>query len=573
MSQSDEMKATVELSRRGFLKAGGAAVGAVVLGSVAGCGNDTTRNITTASTTQGSTTTSSNWYGTEPSIGSVVEEVSTDILIVGAGIAGCYGALAAAEGAKTLVIEKGSTNGGKQVYLGAYGTTAQNDAGVKMDYGELLNDLARYASNKCNYDLIRMWLDESAATIAWALGYLTKYGIYHVAEYDVGDGYHGYFKEWPTHTKWMTDKSDTGVIDALIAEAQALGAEYRYSTSLVKLITSGSKVTGAYAKNDKGYVKITASKAVILCTGGYANDPELYTKLNPYAASVTTMYFGNNGNCVGDGIKAGIWAGGRIQTTPSAMIFDRGPVKPGMKAGYPFHNELLMGSFAMGSQPYMKVNMAGNRFMNESSPYDWPLFAAGYQDDGVYCVIFDANYWDNIIAYHTIGCSRQVLSTSVPATGEGLGKDNFDSTLSSYISAGIIQQADSIAELASKLNLSADALAATVSRYNGFAASGVDSDFGKPAKDLFAISTAPFYGYVLGANLLTTLDGLIIDKHCRVTKLENSVETAIQGLYAAGDTTGGFFDTNYPELVVGVASGRTVTQVRHAVRHALGKIS
>ncbi|QEM68955.1 FAD-binding protein [Geobacter sp. FeAm09] len=571
MNEVKNGEVTTGLSRRGFLKAGGTAMGAVVLGGLAGCGDDVTK-IVKSSTDSGSTTTETLWYGTEPATGTIVEEVTTDILICGLGHGGLNATLASAEaGAKTLAIEKASGPGSVKTYLGAVGTTAQNNAGVNINKGELLNDIARYAGGKCNYDLIRMWIDESGATVDWLASYMAKYGYTHVAEYDVGDGTHGYFKVFPVHTKLLAgDNVTTGTADAIVAEAEALGATLRYDTSLIKFIKDASgKVTGVYAKNDKGYIKISVSKAVILCTGGYEGDAKLYTKLNPYAAGITTIIAGRSYN-TGDGIKAAIWAGGRKQETAAVQLFDRGPVKPGDKAGYPFHSDEVMGPFWMGSQPFLKVNMKGKRFMNESAPYDWPLFAAGYQNGGVYCPIFDANYWDNIAGFHTIGCSRQIPSTTVPATGEGQGKANFDETLAQYIGAGIIQQADTIAELATKLGLPSAELVNTVNRFNTLAQNKNDTDYGKPAKDLFPVNTPPFYGYTLGGSLMCTEDGIIIDEHCRVIDSDNN---PITGLYAAGNVSGGIFDTNYPELIVGLTCGRAMTQARHAVRHALGIIS
>ena len=37
-------------------------------------------------------------------------------------------------------------------------------------------------------------------------------------------------------------------------------------------------------------------------------------------------------------------------------------------------------------------------------------------------------------------------------------------------------------------------------------------------------------------------------------------EDILNGLYAAGDCSGGFFAHNYPEYIVGVAVGRTLTE-------------
>ncbi len=53
------------------------------------------------------------------------------------------------------------------------------------------------------------------------------------------------------------------------------------------------------------------------------------------------------------------------------------------------------------------------------------------------------------------------------------------------------------------------------------------------------------------------MDGLRINSNLQV--LNQADYEPIEGLYAIGDTSGGFFCNNYPELYVGVASGRSLT--------------
>ena len=100
---------------------------------------------------------------------------------------------------------------------------------------------------------------------------------------------------------------------------------------------------------------------------------------------------------------------------------------------------------------------------------------------------------------------------------------------------------------------------------------GEDKDFGKPAKDMLALKKAPYYGVTYGGWLLTTMDGLRINENIQVIDKNGN---AIEGLYAAGDVAGGFFANNfYPELVVGVAVGKSMTFARHAVLHMTGSLS
>jgi succinate dehydrogenase/fumarate reductase flavoprotein subunit len=129
-------------------------------------------------------------------------------------------------------------------------------------------------------------------------------------------------------------------------------------------------------------------------------------------------------------------------------------------------------------------------------------------------------------------------------------------------------KADTIEELAEKLGIPADALKATVDRYNELAAKGVDEDFGKEAYRLRPVAKAPFYGFFMGGSLLCTCDGLRINRKCQVYDTKHKV---IEGLYAVGNCSGGFFSGNYPEYFVGVGVGRTMTQGRYAVKAILGE--
>ena len=74
---------------------------------------------------------------------------------------------------------------------------------------------------------------------------------------------------------------------------------------------------------------------------------------------------------------------------------------------------------------------------------------------------------------------------------------------------------------------------------------------------MIALDKPPFYSALQGGSLLCTLDGLRINTKMQV--LDKSGEP-IEGLYAAGDCSGGFFAHNYPEYIVGVAVGRTLTE-------------
>ena len=534
------------------------------------------------------------WPGAEPVVdeGEIVETVETEVLVCGAGHAGMIAALSAStEGARTLVIERNKTVGKIRSYIGAFGSRTQAELGVEFDRQEAVNDLVRYASGRCDQRLINMWAYESGDALNWLEEQVSPYGIEMRAEPAVGEGYEGVYKRGLCHHRpilsttashtahfsetgacntleyWETKLDQSELSGAIVELAEQAGAEFRFETTLVKLIKEEGAVTGAIARNaEGGYLRINASKGVILCCGGYEADPEAYAALNPADESGTTLVYVQEG-CDGSGIRAGIWAGGKKDDVPTAMLFDRGGVTPGTPAGAPYLGYPVW----YGSQPFLKLDLDGKRFANEVAPYDVTLHMLSNRKGRLEAMLWDANAWAEIEAFDTISCSRLVLSPTEPPTYEGVGEDVFWGWVQEGVEMGLVFRCDTLEELVERLQLPAEQALASIARYNELAAAGEDTDFGKPARDLFALENPPYYGVILGSWLLCTLDGLIVDEDCRV--MDGTTGDPIPGLYACGDNSGAFFSNNYPELYPGVAAGRGMTEARHATLHALGKLA
>lgn len=518
------------------------------------------------------------WLGTAPEITeeSIVEEVSTDILIVGAGNVGMAAAATAAEmGLDFVLCEKFDTVQDTRHWVGGVNTSWQADADVEIDAGKVLNELVRYAEGRCRADVIKVWVDESAETLAFTDGLLAAVGMecsLDTEDYGNQQGGTDYYCV-PTQHMWRMPeevdasnpyagfKSSKHRNQVFADRVEELGYRIRYEHTLVRLDQDGTgRVTGGVFETDGGYVRIAAAKGVLLATGGYPANPLMMSALSPTAvASCTAPLF--SPKCQGDGIRCGIWAGGVHDTDYAPMIFDRGATLPGMNAGYEgegasAHFTGASGRMFIGSQPFMKVNRNGKRFMNESAPYDFAAFAASRQPGGVWASIMDADAPAAAVQNKVVGCAKMGTFD--------LNKAPMDEVYAELIESGVMVRADTLEELAAGLGLPVDAFLEEVERYNGFCDAQADEDFGKEAYRLTPVRTAPFYGFWCGGSLLTTCDGLQIDADMRVLGADMR---PIEGLFAAGDCSGSFFSGNYPEFYVGVAVGRSITEGRHAVRY------
>ena len=560
------------VSRRSFVAGAAAGTAALAAGSVASVA------LADEATANGQGT---GWLGTAPEIAAsdIVDTLETDVLIVGAGCSGLVAGLAAAErGMDFILCETLPTFSGAHSDIGCCNSRFQADQGLEIDEGRWLNEWARYASFKNDQSVGRVWVENSGEFVEWLADTYAKHsGVDSTVTVDVENGGEGraggtiYYMPPECHhvsnDGFKNPENDRPLghtaIQAQIIEED--GYEIKYEYELVELIREeNGPVTGAIFTTPDGYVQINA-KSTVLATGGYANNPEMMKALNPNAVKATTSMNANPAN-MGQGIKAAMWVGAAKDLDPAEMLFDRGLVPPGINAGYQENGEFYRtGQHNLGSQPFLKVDRRGVRIGNESANYDAICHAAANHPGGVWCILFDANAAEDVNRFQTQGCSAGTWKrTLVPGTdpAEAYAKE---------IEEGTIMQADTLDELADKLGFEGEAkesFLATCERYNELYDAQCDEDYGKESYRLSELRNPPFFGAWYGASILTTLDGLCINKHLQVL---DAAEEPIEGLYAIGTCSGRYYSGNYPVYLVGNCLGRNMTFGYQVIKEIAGE--
>jgi 3-oxosteroid 1-dehydrogenase len=210
------------------------------------------------------------------------------------------------------------------------------------------------------------------------------------------------------------------------------------------------------------------------------------------------------------------------------------------------------GSFTLGFRSGVMVDAQGRRYANECLPYDqFGSEMAASPDRIPSYLVFD---------------SREGGRLPAIAMPEGDPEE--------HLAAGTWVRADTLAELADKLGLTD--LESTVQRFNTFAESGVDEDFGRgsdeydvffaggegPNKALVPLGTAPFFAARFVLSDLGTKGGLVTDVHGRVVRADDE---PIPGLYATSNSAASIFGPVYPGP--GAPLGKAFVFASLAVQH------
>ena len=245
----------------------------------------------------------------------------------------------------------------------------------------------------------------------------------------------------------------------------------------------------------------------------------------PEDFSTTSMSSTGTGS-TGDGHMMGLSAGAGMDPLPHCTMSFGG--------GYP-ENGQFFHAFRNG----IYVNARGERFVNEGLMFNFTASAI------------------NTNAYRG-GVWTIIDQSFIDAMAEKTGTDVMGTTVKDYTDAGWMVSADTVEELADKIGVDAERLAATVEKWNGYfdEAEPQDAEYLRDLSSCQRFDTAPYYAVMTNSSFLVTVSGLTIDPDSRVL---DKNEQPIVGLFATGNTSGGMFADQYPRNLPSTSVGRAVT--------------
>ena len=467
--------------------------------------------------------------------------VDTDIVIVGAGGAGMTAAIAAAnEGKNVVIVESQAMAGGNSVRstggMNAAKTPAQDEnefaesAGVEKTLetaasewagNEAITALAdtvagqwaEYQANPVGYfdsvelmeldtligghgtndpALVEALCSNSADAIAW----LSEQGIELTSVSSFGGASVKRIHR-PVDSEGKTISVGSYMIPLLQAKCEELGVEFIMNTTANEILTDANGAAVGIAATDKNGAAVTVNaKAVILATGGFGANLDMVVEYKPDLAGFMTT---NAPGAQGQGIDMAVAIGA------GTVDMDQIQIHPTVEA-----NTAALITEGLRGDGAILVNAEGNRFTDEVGTRD-VVSAAEIAQTGSY--------------------SWLVIDQAMA---------DASSVIQGYIKNGYTVTGETYEELAEAMGVDAAAFAATMDKWNAAVAAGVDEEFGRTS---FAnpLDTAPYYAIKVTAGIHHTMGGLTINPQTQVLAGDGTV---IDGLYAAGEVTGGVHGGN-----------------------------
>jgi fumarate reductase flavoprotein subunit len=482
---------------------------------------------------------------------SVANIREADIVVIGSGSTGMVAALTAAEGgAKVILLEKMQSMGGVSNFaegMFAAESDMQRQQYVTYSRDDAFKTIMEYSHWRANPRVVRAFVDETSSTVAW----LQKQGVEFV---EVTTNMPGGPLVWHI-LKGPERERGSLMIKTLASRAKEKGVDFWLATPAKKLIkeggpgkgqSGGNRVTGIIVEKDGEELRINAM-AIMIATGGYANNKEWIKKYSGFDLGINLTPIGNVDK-MGEGIRMAWEIGGAEEGMGVLQFLRGGPV---MGAGLSFIGPLESAS----NQPGLRVSQDGERYCDESiiGNFAFDGNAMARQKGKPVFTIFDEALVLHWMEKGTdLGTGRIFPPGSRLNIGEAL-KEALETK------APDVYAADSVEELAGNIGLSPTVLKATVEEYNGFCEKGHDDLFAKDPKYLQPLRGSKFYALKSNLVFLGTLGGIKINHKMEVV---DKKENPIPGLYAGGMDAGGIYGDSYDvktcggTLAFGVNSGR-----------------
>ncbi len=446
------------------------------------------------------------------------EELTADVVVIGAGGAGMAAAVTANQEGKTvIVIEKTSNMGGNTTLAGGAFNAVDDGsetALVRNDSVDLYYEQTFHGGDQQgDPELVRTLVENAWDGVLWLkelgmefeLGVFTVTGgIYERAYKPVEPEGSGFFKAYRSYM-----------------ESHA-GITIKYKTTAESLIVENGAVVGVACTGEAGnQVIVKANNGIILATGGFSQNIEMRKKYNAetnlWPTLDETIPSTNTPAITGDGITMAQAVGAELVQMGNIQLLPLGDPNTGS----------LSGNIEHAVESRIFVNQEGNRFVNEGGCGDEMTLRLFEQPDTTMYIIMDSDTYPN-----------------------GDEANNFNERISDLVAAGRVYKADTLEELAGMIHVSAENLVKTVEEYNrhclGGDLEGQEDEFGRTLftdtdKINNGINQGPFYAAERMPTVHHTMGGVKINTSTQVINTQGDV---IPGLFAAGEVTGGIHGSN-----------------------------
>ncbi len=470
----------------------------------------------------------------------MIDDDIIDVVVIGGGGAGLAAAVSAAEGGASVLLFESETElgGSTQLSAGLFtaaGTSVQDGLGIDDSAEKFFQHYMDLNHWVLNPGLIRAFCENAGPTLEWLLGL----GLEIPAR--VSSNAHmpglcqaGVEDVWRGH---VPKDQGFGLVQTLDRARRAQGVEAVLGTRVQRLLVEEGRVVGVVADD----IEVRAH-AVVVASGGFAQDPDLLERYYPYALRAgESLFVVAAPGSRGDHLRFGEQVGSAIAGDGWGLM---------LPTAYFQHLHHWQAGFPPKSRLY--VNKTGRRFMDEDASY---AVSGGIMDlqDGPVWAVFD-----------------EKARTELPT-----GYADWDAErIAEEADAGRTLRADTLEELARLMDVPAGALSGAVERWNTQLPNGIDEEFLRhrtlankgSLSHPDPIAHGPFYAVrMLPAELVCTHAGLEINKNAEVL---DTIGNVVPGLYAAGEAGAGILGLRY--VGGGNAIANALTMGRIAGRNAAG---